>query len=84
MLHLQVQVQPGARSAGCAPHGDELLKVRVTARAVDGRANEALCAYLAERLGVSPGAVRIVRGLTARRKGIEAAVASFDPAQLLD
>lgn len=81
---LQVQAQPGAKSPGCVAHGDDLLKVRVRAKPVDGEANAALCAYLAECLGVGPSAARLVRGAASRRKTVEVTVADFDPRRLLD
>ena len=50
-------------------HGDA-LKVRLTAPPVEGRANEALIAFLARRLGVRKSQVEIVAGATSRRKMI--------------
>jgi uncharacterized protein (TIGR00251 family) len=50
-------------------HGDA-LKVRLTAPPVEGRANEALIAFLAKRLGVRKSQVEIVAGATSRRKMI--------------
>ena len=50
-------------------HGDA-LKIRVTAPPVEGRANEALVAFLAQRLGVRKSQVEIVAGATSRRKMI--------------
>ena len=52
--------------------------MRVTAPPVDGKANAVLCRLIAERAGVPPRAVTVVRGQTARDKvvrvdGIEAA-----------
>jgi uncharacterized protein len=44
------------------------LKVRVSAPPLEGRANEALCEFLAESLGLPPRAVTLVRGGTSRRK----------------
>ena len=49
----------------------ERLKVRLTAPPVDGAANEALVALLAERLGVPKRQVVIVRGATSRQKVVE-------------
>ncbi len=48
-------------------HGDA-LKVRITAPPVGGKANEALIAFLAQRLGVRKSQVEIVAGATSRRK----------------
>jgi len=50
-------------------HGDA-LKIRLTAPPVEGRANEALVAFLAKRLGVRKSQVEIVAGATSRRKVI--------------
>ncbi len=47
------------------------LKVRLTAPPVDGAANEALVALLAERLGLPKRSISIVRGTTGRQKMVE-------------
>jgi uncharacterized protein len=47
------------------------LKVRLLAPPVDGAANEALVALLAEKLGVPRRDVRIVQGGTSRSKVVE-------------
>jgi uncharacterized protein (TIGR00251 family) len=50
-------------------HGDA-LKVRLTAPPVEGKANETLIVFLAQRLGVRKSQVEIVAGTTSRRKMI--------------
>lgn len=47
------------------------LQVHLTAPPVDGAANEALIALLAERLGVAKRDIRVVRGPTSRQKVVE-------------
>ncbi len=47
---------------------DGMLQARVRAPALNGRANEALIALLADVLGVRPSSVRIVRGHSSRSK----------------
>ena len=65
---LHVHVQPGAgRSAVVGRHGDA-LKVRVAAPPVEGRANEATRALLAEALGVAGGDVELTSGESSRSK----------------
>jgi len=65
---LALHVQPGAkRSAAAGLHG-ERLKLRIAARAVDGRANDALIAFVAERLGVPRGRIAVARGERSRDK----------------
>jgi uncharacterized protein (TIGR00251 family) len=58
------------RSASSAVDGvlDGVLKVRVTAAAVEGAANTALIRLLAELLDVPRRDVRIVAGATSRQK----------------
>ena len=54
------------------------IVIRVTAPPVDGKANAALCALVAARVGVPRSRVRVVRGATGRDKvvrveGVDAA-----------
>lgn len=68
---MHVHVQPRAsRSEVVGTHG-AALKVRLLAPPVDGAANEALVALLAEELGVPRRDVRIVHGATSRTKVVE-------------
>ena len=66
-----VQVQPGARRAAVVGRHGDGWKLRVTAPPVEGRANEAVAALLAEALGVRSRQVTVVHGLTSRRKQVE-------------
>jgi uncharacterized protein len=54
--------------------------VRVSAPPVDGKANAALCALVAERAGVPPSRVSVVRGLASRDKVVR--VEGVEPAAL--
>lgn len=83
VLLLEVQVQPGARSEGISVLGDDALKIRLLAKPVDGAANAALAALIADRLGVAKSRVTIVRGASSRRKRVEIRVAEFEPGRLL-
>lgn len=65
---LTVMVQPGgSRDEVAGPYQDR-LRIRIRAKAVDGRANAALTGFLADVLGLRPRQVRIVAGLRDRRK----------------
>jgi len=67
-LVLTLHVQPGAsRTEVAGTHGDA-LKVRLAARAVDGRANAALIRYLADCFGVPVRSVVLQHGEASRRK----------------
>ena len=67
---LELHVQPGASRTEFAGRHGERLKVRLAARAVDGKANEALVAFLAEHYKVPKRNVRIASGLKSRQKRI--------------
>lgn len=67
---LNLHVQPGAsRSELAGLHGDA-LKLRIASPAVEGAANAALIAYLAERLKLARREVKIIRGEKTRRKTV--------------
>jgi uncharacterized protein len=68
---LQLAVQPGARRTGAESLHDGALKLRLVASPVEGQANEALVAWLADQLGLPKRAVRVARGATSRRKAVE-------------
>lgn len=79
-LMLDLQIQPGAaRDEIVGLHG-ERLKIRITAPAVDGRANAHLIDYLATSFGTSRSAVLILRGATARSKTVRIDAPQIIPA----
>ena len=63
---LAVRATPRARSEGIEP-GDP-LRIRVTAPADEGRANEAVRQLLAKALGIAPSRLTLLRGQTSRDK----------------
>jgi uncharacterized protein (TIGR00251 family) len=77
---IEVRVQPRARRDEITGQRAGALVVRVTAPPVEGKANEAVRRLLAQRLGIAPGKVAIVRGEGARDKLIE--VEGLEPAEL--
>ena len=73
---VRVRAVPGAsRAAVVGLHGEE-LRIRVCSPPVDGRANEELCAVLADALDVRARDVRVVAGHTARSKQLLVALDS--------
>lgn len=68
---LLVRVQPRASKDEVAGVMKGALKVRLRAPAVEDRANEALCKYLAELLKTPKSAVRILSGHHSRSKRVE-------------
>ncbi|HEX6534667.1 MAG TPA: DUF167 domain-containing protein [Gemmatimonadaceae bacterium] len=81
-VRFSVRVQPRAGRTGLDGTHAGALKVRLAAPPVDGAANDALIALLADRLDVSRGAVSIVSGATARTKLVE--VQGVDAARVRD
>lgn len=82
-LLLTLHIQPGAKKTEvCGLHGDA-LKIRLAAPPVDGKANAALLAFVANRLGLSKSAVSLKSGQTSRRKVVEVAEPPADAVQRL-
>ena len=65
---LSVRLVPRASRNEIAGFEGEILRVRVTAPPVEGKANQALVRLLAKRLDVPRGAVRVVAGQASRQK----------------
>ncbi len=79
---LSLHVQPGAKkSSASGMHGDA-LKIRIAAPPVEGKANEALIAFLARQLGVPKRQVSVERGTSSREKTVRVADVEADPARL--
>jgi uncharacterized protein (TIGR00251 family) len=66
-----VRVQPQASRDEVVGEMDGALRVRLQAPAVENRANEALCEYLADLLKTPKSAVRILSGDRSRMKRLE-------------
>jgi hypothetical protein len=67
---VRVRVQPRASRSAIEGWRDGVLALRVTAPPVDGEANRAVSALLAEALGIRASAVSVVRGLRGRDKTV--------------
>jgi hypothetical protein len=63
-----VRLTPRASQDRVVGWEGDVLRVRVTAPPVEGRANEALLRFLARALDVPTSRVRLVRGQTQRNK----------------
>ena len=70
-LRLRIHLQPRAAHTRIVGRHGDALKVHVQAPPVDGAANAALIALLAEALHVPRRAVRILHGASGREKLIE-------------
>ncbi len=69
---IAVRVHPGARRAGLrGRRADGVLRIDVPEAPEGGRANTAVCALVAQALGVRASEVRVVHGATSRSKLLE-------------
>lgn len=77
---IAIRVQPGAKrteivgwEAGPSdlPGFDRVLRIRLAAPPVEGKANDELVRFLARTAGVGRGEIRIARGESSRFKVIE-------------
>ncbi len=73
MGKIVVYCQPGAKQTQCVGLHDGKPKIQLKAPPVDGAANKALIAFLAERCGVPKSAVTIELGTSGRTKRVEVA-----------
>lgn len=81
-LIVRVLVQPRAsREEFAGLHGDA-VKIRLTAPPVDGKANAALIAFLAEAFGVPKRQVTLMQGETGRAKLLRIGAPTRLPARL--
>jgi uncharacterized protein len=70
-MRITIQVRPGSARPGVGGEHDGALIVRVSARAVDGKATEAALTALADSFGVRRRAVRLVSGASSRTKIVD-------------
>lgn len=77
-IRIEVYVQPRAAKTELAGVHDGLPKIRLAAPPVDGAANAALVEFVAKRLKIAKSRVRVVGGLTSRRKMLEVEGAAPD------
>ena len=79
-MRVTIRVKPGSPRPGVGGELDGALVVRVSERAVDGRATAAALTAVAAAFGVRPRAVTLVTGAASRTKIVE--VAGAGPADL--
>jgi len=77
-VRITVRVRPGSARPGVGGGHDGALIVRVSARAVDGKATDAALAAIAAAFGVHRRDVTLVAGAASRTKIVD--VAGADPA----
>jgi len=67
---LHVHLIPRAQKNQITGIRDNELQVRIQSPPVDGKANTALCAFLAKQCGTAKSRVEVIRGKTSRHKTV--------------
>lgn len=80
-MPLAVRVIPRARRTEIAGRRGDAVLVRLAAPPVDGAANEALLAFLSDRLGVPRRRLVLLRGAASRDKVVD--IDGIPPAEAL-
>lgn len=75
---LNLHIQPGAKKSEVVGLHGNALKIRLAAPPVDGKANAALIAFIAARVGVGKTAVALISGETSRSKRVRIAGIAVD------
>lgn len=70
-IRIEVKVEPRSSRKGISGTMGDIVKVKLTAPPVEGAANEQLIEVIAEATGLKKSSIRIVRGLSSKRKIIE-------------
>lgn len=70
---LDLHIQPGAKKTEVVGRHGDALKIRLAAPPVDGKANAALVAFIAAKVGAGRTAVEVVSGQTSRAKRVRVA-----------
>ncbi len=72
-VEITVRATPRAASNGVQGVLGGALKIRLQAPPVEGKANEALARFLAERLGIPARRISVVAGAASRNKRVQIA-----------
>jgi len=68
-MKIDIRVIPGAKK-NTIKQESGVMKIYLTAPAVEGKANQALVAFLAEHFSVKKGQIEIIKGLKSRNKTV--------------
>lgn len=81
---LAIHAQPGAKRSEVAGLHGEALKIRLAAPPIEGKANDALLRFIAERFAVPLRNVELLRGAQSRHKMVKITGSSVAPQSLVD
>jgi uncharacterized protein (TIGR00251 family) len=78
---LKVKIQPGAGRDEVVGKLGDCVKIKISAPAIDGKANEALVQFLSKVLNVPKGKITIKSGLKSRTKLVDLPFTSSSEAE---
>lgn len=67
-MNISVEVKPGSKVEAVDQLSELAYRVRVRARPVDGKANDAVIAALAKHFGVARSRIQLLKGEKSRKK----------------
>lgn len=68
---ISVHAKPGSRKPGIERRADGAWQIRVSQRALAGKANDAICHAIAEELKIAASRVRLISGAKSKIKRFE-------------
>jgi uncharacterized protein (TIGR00251 family) len=77
---IDIHVIPNAARTQADGLHDGALRVRLHAPPVDGKANTALCAWVADTIGLPKSQVQLLRGTTSKRKQLSVSASAAERA----
>jgi len=81
---LSIHLIPNASRSEIVGWVGETLKIRIAAPPVEGKANEALIRFLADKLDLASSEIEIVGGMSSKQKRVKIPLAEEDVKKALD
>lgn len=76
-FRLAVQISPNGKKSEVLSITDDAVRIRLQAPPVDGKANEALVRFIADRCRLPKSHIQITHGFTSRKKLLEIRTSSL-------
>jgi len=70
-MRLTIKVTPNASKTEIAGRDGGVMRIRLAAPPVDGKANEKLIEFLADEYDIPKSSIRVVSGMTSKTKIVE-------------
>lgn len=76
-FRIAVQATPNAKKSEIIDYSGDVLRIRLQAQPIDGKANEALIAFLSKKLHIPKRQLNITHGISSRKKRLEITDTTF-------